>query len=301
MERELISHFQNRASEVARGLYKAHQVHPVNLLSLQDLPSREELESRCLDELMRQWREFKQHFLVEELPFGGKVEEVFNWYFDGDPPFGQGKKKHEFPDAFVLSALDDYNKEHEANIALVSNDGDFAIACKQRRYIAYYSCIEDYIEVFRPELESKDLDRPEIDPTIPIVTEDLSEIKAILMRGNEVTQIEIERVMKLLESRGTNYEYFFLHARDDVWLEPLIRHDYFTDPPDAAPVRYLVHVYETQPDVVIEQIEKLPETSNLSILRAIIDIILNADSAEVVTRLSSKILAYVDHAGRGHG
>ena len=301
MERELIGHFQDRASKVAGKLINAHKVHPVKLLSLQDLPSREELESRCLDELMRQWREFKQHFLVEELPFGGKVEEVFSWYFDGDPPFGQGKKKHEFPDAFVLSALDDYNKEHEANIAVISKDGDFAIACKQRRFMAHYYSIEDYIEEFRPELESQDLERPEIDPTIPIVTEDLSEIKTILMRGSDATPIEIERVMKLLESRGTNYEYFFLHVTDDVWLEPLICHGYFTDPPDAAPVRYLARVYETQPDVVIEQIEKLPETSNPHILGAIIDIILKADSAEVVNRLSSKILAFVDHAGRGHG
>ena len=306
MKRELLRKFDEQAIKAANDLIKANEAHPINSLSLIDLPPKDELESKCYQEMVRQWETFKQHFIVEKLPLVGDLDNVVDWYFKKEPPFSE--KPKEFPDAFILSALEHYHKEHRANIAVVSKDGDFAKACTMRRFIAYYPDLDEYIKAFEPELTSEDLERPVIDPARPITTEDLTELQAILGRGNEVTSFEVKRTLRLIAPRGTNYDYFFDHAKDGVWLEPLKSNGYFDKPPDIEetpdggyripfwpPINYLVRVYETKPERVIEILENLPETSNPRILEGIMDVVLKADSVGVVNRLSSNILSFVEY------
>lgn len=54
-------------------------------------------------------------------------EIIFDLYFSGKPPFAlTGKKKSEFPDAFVIEATKQYLEEHSNDILLVvSKDGDW--------------------------------------------------------------------------------------------------------------------------------------------------------------------------------
>ena len=53
------------------------------------------------------------------------VEGIFKKYFNCEKPFGKKGKQKEFPDAFVLSALEQYaKKNHIKNIILLSQDGD---------------------------------------------------------------------------------------------------------------------------------------------------------------------------------
>ena len=306
MERELLRKFSQKATKAADKLIQAHNEYPINSLSLKEVPSEDDLVSKSYQAIFQQWNMFKEHFHVEELPIVGNLEDVIDWYFEIEPPFSEGKPK-EFPDAFIISTLEIYHKEHKTNIAVVSNDGDFRKACARYRYIEHYSKLDDYIDAFRPELESKHLEPPAIDPTIPITTEDLTELKAILGRGNVVTDIEIQRALKLIESRGTNYEYFFRNATNEIWFEHLISNGYFENPPSAEetteggyrttpwpPIKFLVRMYKAMPGVVLEQLEKLPATNNAHILESIMDVVLKADSVEVVDRLSSKILSFID-------
>ena len=124
MERELFRHFLREAKKVSVAIIKAHNAYPVNKLALVELPSLEELKTKCFEEMKRQWFSFKEHFVIEKLPIVGNLNEVVDWYFDVRPPFSE-KKEKEFPDAFILSALDQYHKQYHANIAVVSGDNDF--------------------------------------------------------------------------------------------------------------------------------------------------------------------------------
>ena len=42
----------------------------------------------------------------------GEVKLIFEKYFKAEKPFNEGKKKHEFPDAFVLQMLEQYCKRN---------------------------------------------------------------------------------------------------------------------------------------------------------------------------------------------
>ena len=303
MERELFRHYGAKAKETAEKLARAHRAHPVEYLSLADLPTQEELEEMCRNELRRQWEEFKGHFVVEQLPLVGSLEDVVNWYFSIRAPFTK-KKPKEFPDAFILSALEHYHQEHKASIAVVSADGDFSKARMRRPYIEYYENLEKYVEAFKPALTSDDLISEPIDPTQPIVTEDLTEIKAILGRGSNVTPIEVGRALKLLRSRGENYRYFFLNSNDPIWLDRLEQEGYFKDPPNVVvsadghvqypfwpELQYLKNVCKEAPEEVIQLVLQLPAVDNPRVYESILDMALELDG-EQSARLKPRMLEY---------
>lgn len=312
MERELLRHFAREAEKATNAITNAHKAYPVNNLALAELPSQEELKTKCIEEMNRQWSSFKEHFVVENLPIAGNLEDVVDWYFEIRPPFSE-KKPKEFPDAFIISSLDQHHKKHHANIAVIGFDGDFRQACESRRYILYFPDLEKYIEAFQPELSGKERLPGDVDLTKPITTEDLTELKAILARGNQMTPIEIERVMQLLESRGSNYDYFFQNANDAVWLKHLSERGYFLNPPDAEqtteghyvvpwwpPLEYLIRIFDAAPAEVMDIISALPNTDNFRVLEGILKIVLKADSADAISSFSRFITAFIENCRWGH-
>ena len=297
MERELLRKYDEQAKKCANQLEKSHKSYPIKDLELAKIPPKDELEKRCLEKLTRQWEEFKGYFTIEELPLVGSLEDVADWYFKIQPPFSE-KKKKEFPDAFIISALESYCKKHQVKIAIVSDDRDFEKACSIRKqYFVYHSELRDYVQALKPE---------PVDPTLPIVIKDLTEIKAILEREDRAQIPKIDRVMRLLQRRDQNYEYFFLNANDSIWLDSLEQDGFFNKPPSAIatngnynapfwpPLSYLVRVFDSEPEKVLKILENLPETDNPRILEGIVDVVLKSDSLDVFRRLAPKIMIYIE-------
>jgi len=67
---------------------------------------------------------------------------VFNAYFAGEPPFGAGPKKSEFPDALALFALERVAEQRGKGIIVVSKDGDWQAFCKKSNRLHLVSDIE---------------------------------------------------------------------------------------------------------------------------------------------------------------
>lgn len=53
-----------------------------------------------------------------------KTSKVLDDYFSYKPPFCEGKKKYEFPDALVLNSLESWCEKNKAKIYIVADDGD---------------------------------------------------------------------------------------------------------------------------------------------------------------------------------
>lgn len=308
LERELNRHFKKTAEKVATEFIKSVNTYPINRLSPVEMTSQEELQAKCFEEMQKNWNILKEHFVVEKLPIVGCLEDVIDWYFDVRPPFADksGKQK-EFPDAFIISTLDLYHQQHRANIAVISEDGDFVQACAMRRFIWHFPSLDKYIEAFRPELDGLQMLPTIIDSTKPIVTEDLSELKVFLSRGNDITPIEVQRVIQLLNHRGANFDYFFQNVDSFFWFDHLSDNGYFVAPPTVElnsegneihpwwpPLGYLIRIFDIQPDNVLDKIADLPDTENFRVLEGILKIILKADSAAAVLRLSRFIFAFID-------
>lgn len=53
------------------------------------------------------------------------IGEVFKKYFGGEPPFGIGKKKEEFPDAFAIAQIEEWATKKKRTVTVLTTDKDF--------------------------------------------------------------------------------------------------------------------------------------------------------------------------------
>jgi hypothetical protein len=61
------------------------------------------------------------------------IPHIFNKYFNQQPPFTGGKKKYEFPDAFVIKALEDYCTEAKSSMYVISKYYDLSSSKRQSK------------------------------------------------------------------------------------------------------------------------------------------------------------------------
>jgi PIN domain len=83
------------------------------------------------------------------------AQRVFQDYFSKNPPFGKGKKKHEFPDAFVLSALKNWCIENQAQIVAISTDGDFKKFCQIEEQFSHYANLYTFLNAILKEDDTR--------------------------------------------------------------------------------------------------------------------------------------------------
>jgi hypothetical protein len=146
--RELEKKFGELADETAQIIHSAVQKYPINLLN--DWPyarkEKAELKAKLFAVMEQEWKQFKKHFKVVKLTDNGNLERVIDWYFQKIPPFGEGKKAKEFPDAIMISALDKYCAKHKDKLAVISRDSDFKNATASRPQFEYFESLSAYLE-----------------------------------------------------------------------------------------------------------------------------------------------------------
>ncbi len=86
---------------------------------------------------------------------GMSSKKIFDSYFNNEAPFDLAKKKHEFPDAFVIFSLANWSYENNENIFIVSNDGDFKRTLPSHRKLNHLKSIESFFEKIISKSKSK--------------------------------------------------------------------------------------------------------------------------------------------------
>lgn len=86
-----------------------------------------------------------------------KASTVFEKYFKSEPPFNGSNKKHEFPDAFVLEALNDISKKRGHQLYIISADSDMEKYARTTSNMIYLKRVDDLLDlVARKEEELKE-------------------------------------------------------------------------------------------------------------------------------------------------
>jgi hypothetical protein len=101
------------------------------------------------DEIYRKSDEVFEEFMSgcnTEILDAGNVdpEDVLALYFDAKPPFGEKKKKTEFPDAFSLLSL----KSYEEKIYVVSDDSDLKAFCDLDPQLISVETLEKLLDIY---------------------------------------------------------------------------------------------------------------------------------------------------------
>lgn len=72
-----------------------------------------------------------------------EIGDLFARYFTGRPPFGDGRKKDEFPDALALLALEEFARVEQAGMLVVSEDKDWQKFCAESDWLYLVPEIEN--------------------------------------------------------------------------------------------------------------------------------------------------------------
>ena len=123
--KEILRHFKDDVSSAWKNIQSKHQALVCIDVTRPIFCKRfhEELLAKC-DSL---FEKYKQNGSIYTIGFDycNDVEGVFDKYFRSEKPFNEGKKKPEFPDAFVLQMLESYCKKNGLKqMIILSEDKD---------------------------------------------------------------------------------------------------------------------------------------------------------------------------------
>ena len=132
---------------------EALPVKPKPILRNSDLPEITKLHdtidpSTVENELLDQFRGFLNDANVTIIRVdGASIWDVFNKYFKREPPFGPGKNKAEFPDAFALDALEKWCTTENDDVAVVTRDRAIAEACEDSDWFYHFEDLAKYLDL----------------------------------------------------------------------------------------------------------------------------------------------------------
>src|SRR5262249_46517168 len=110
-KREVVRQIRERSVEALRALENARRRAPFSAKwkSFPKLPEARHGDWEVKNVALAEWKAFTSRFTVKELGYDGvSIDTVMNWYDSIAPPFGDGKKRKEFPDAFAIAMLAAY-------------------------------------------------------------------------------------------------------------------------------------------------------------------------------------------------
>lgn len=118
-------------------------------------PNFEQINQELLDQL----KAFLQETDFEIIEVDRvSVVDIFENYFSGTPPFGEGKKKYEFPDAFALLALQKEAEDRNRIIYVVSGDSDWEKFCSSSENLSLIGKLDELLETIIRETKSDEVD-----------------------------------------------------------------------------------------------------------------------------------------------
>ena len=159
---------------------------------------------------------------------GADSRPVFEKYFAKKAPFGRAKKCHEFPDAFVLEALEVWSREHGEDVYIVSSDGDLEDACEGSATLHYVEDLPPLLEALVGDDKSISIAHAVVERCRPEIAErvgdSLSDLFAYLNDENgevnsvQATEVRItdESVAHLEDDVATFYATAFIQYSADV-------------------------------------------------------------------------------------
>lgn len=200
-------------------------------------------------ELLSRFRKFLKKAKFTDIPIEADVDAVLEDYFAGAPPFGEGKKKSEFPDAFVVASLLAWLRPGRPKMYVVGKDPDMVKFCAGRddlikldsvaellslalasselltRLDAHVRADKRMLEKLRQQLNAYRARR--LDINVENVEFDDLEIDSVLLvdelQGGEEFVLEVEVVSQVeVEVRESGHEYVMSH-RGEPDIEMITR------------------------------------------------------------------------------
>ncbi|RYY02152.1 MAG: hypothetical protein EOO53_14045 [Gammaproteobacteria bacterium] len=148
---EIKSQIRERSND-AHSKLKIFQRDAMFLRNAPDLPCYQIFQKVNVDQIYEQavgrFNSFLDNEQVEIVTFEGvKIENIFEMYFLSNAPFGSGKKKSEFPDAFAIEAVVKAAERRQHELYIISNDQDLKNYAEQYKNLHHLHTIEELLDL----------------------------------------------------------------------------------------------------------------------------------------------------------
>lgn len=195
-EREIRRQIEERSQDALNALEEARRRAPF-LAKWEHFPQKTStaLASnwRVRHVAFQEWNAFLDQFNVQKLTYADvDVAEVMRWYDKVIPPFREGKKRKEFPDAFAVAILAAYAAKTTSTVAVVSEDSDFKLACDRYPSLLYFKSLPTLTELLLAPAEEIDTLRATALADVDSLHESISEAVADLQVVHEDEEYEID-------------------------------------------------------------------------------------------------------------
>ena len=153
-EREICRHIDEQVESALAAMKKA-QEKALFLRRLNSWPLNKKGDISSLSHSMRKsanqdLEEFYSLFRVKKLGYGAiNMSEIMDWYDRKTPPFGEGKKRKEFPDALAIAQVRDYANDTNKVVAVISQDNDMEKTCALYSNLFCYKSLISFTEVLQ--------------------------------------------------------------------------------------------------------------------------------------------------------
>lgn len=155
MERQVVSSVASmeRAIKDARSYLGVDVCLPFELLKLMETSSNlHEVAKQRLAGFIE-----RAGVIVISAGYNVDVQDLVRRYFSSEPPFSDGKKKNEFPDAIALLSLEAYAKENDFKVLAVSLDSDWEKFCSASNWVDISKDLAEAVAVFQPQNDAVDM------------------------------------------------------------------------------------------------------------------------------------------------
>ena len=150
-EQEIESHIDKKICEAHERLSALLKKSPIlkNIKQIRpnktaNIPSIEKLQK----ELSQQFKTFCRKNNIIFVPITEvNPDQIFDRYFSHQAPFGEGKKKHEFPDVFAAAALSQWCEKNDEKIHVVTEDSDWVNICQEDPNLIYQSHLDAFLSL----------------------------------------------------------------------------------------------------------------------------------------------------------
>jgi hypothetical protein len=201
--REIQAHFRQRAKDIFDALKKvgklAHSKVQFPSLPVEVFGS---LNSAAIeDEAAKLFDEFCVEVNAKIILNNPNVLSlVIDRYFKQDPPFGNAKKKSEFPDAISLASLDTWAEHKATKVYVISRDPDLTSACPTFSNLHHLASVEDFLDIHNANEEAKNALGEALDEQEDVIFKQVSKVferLGFIWRGDADGDVEDVRVVEV--------------------------------------------------------------------------------------------------------
>jgi hypothetical protein len=235
--REITSNIRDMTRAAILSIKRANKARETNILRQLGAPFDVLFTTHDVtnisSQIEREFDTYCEAIGIELLPLSlatSSLGSIVEDYFEMRPPFKEGKKRSEFPDAISAAILRSWCKKHDKHVCVVTDDDDWSGLCVDR--LSHFKSLTDFFALFPDHELARQLAAALKSPQASYVVDEIKGkfldlsffLSGVEGQVDEVTgvEVEIKRVVIVQAEKGRAVAEAYCFVRFDASITYVI-------------------------------------------------------------------------------